>query len=463
MFRSVRVRLTFWYVLVFGLLLVGFSVFVYLAISHTIYSRLDQSLGNGAKTATHLFRTEIAENEGDATAAAAETLNELALGDARVAIFQETRLLATNFPGGRTAPIPDSIFKAAEYASQPALTTVDGFGEEGARLAVLRVERDGVEYFVALAQPLHETVEHLESLARVFYLAVPATLLLAGVGGLLLVRKSLAPVASISAQAASIGANNLSQRLEVANPVDELGRLAVVLNDLLARLDQSFDNMRRFTADASHELRTPLSIIRGEAEVALSQDRSAEEYREALAIIHDEARRLSFMVDDMLALARADAGQRPLRVEEFYLNDLIHESVRAAQVLALRKGVALRAESSRDLLFHGDEHMLSRMIRNLLDNAIKYTPSGGVVSITLSAEDSAAKIIVSDTGIGIPAEAAGHIFERFYRVSKSRSRQEGGSGLGLSIAKWVAESHRGRVDLCSEPGRGSTFTVTLPL
>ena len=462
MFNSVHVRMTLWYVLVFGLLLACFSVFVYAAISRATYSRLDQSLTNSTETTANLLRSEMDENEGDVTAAAAETQKLLSLGDARMALFQGGHALTANDSSGWVINVPESAFRAAEAAGGPTLSTVDGFDEEGARLAVLRVSTGEADYFLALAQPLHNTVEELEALGRILYLAIPGALLVAGVGGLLLARKSLAPVAAMTEQAASISARNLHERLEVTNSRDELGRLATVLNNLLSRLDRSFESLRQFTADASHELRTPLSIIRGEAEVALSQNRDEAEYRESLAIVQDEARRLSRMVDDMLALARADDGQQRLNVEEFYLNDLVEECARSSQVLALAKGISLTVDPATDITFRGDESLLRRMIVNLLDNAIKYTPSGGHVSVKVTSKDGGVEITVADTGIGIPAEATTRIFERFYRADRARSRSDGGSGLGLSIAKWVAEVHNGSIDLDSRPGGGSTFTVSLP-
>jgi heavy metal sensor kinase len=286
---------------------------------------------------------------------------------------------------------------------------------------------------------------------------------LAGLAGYLLARKSLAPIAAMTSQAERISAESLHERLPLKNENDELGRLARVFNDLLARIESSFDGMRRFTTDASHELRTPLAIIRGEADVALSQERAPDDYREALAIIQDEARYLSRIVEDMLALARADAGQRQVKREEFYLNDLVEECARSARALALNKNITLNFERSDDISFRGDEGLLRRMILNLLDNAIKYTPESGRVSISLWRDDGRVKFRVTDTGIGISAEAVERVFERFYRVDKARSRAEGGSGLGLPIVKWIAEAHHGSVSLESEPERGSSFTVTLPI
>jgi len=238
--------------------------------------------------------------------------------------------------------------------------------------------------------------------------------------------------------------------------------LSSSFNELLSRLDQSFDHMRRFVADASHELRTPISIIRGEADVALAHERGAAEYKQALALVLDESRRLSRLVDDLLNLARADAGRVKLRVEEFYLNDLLAECCRSAQTLAGPRGIALQCSPHDDLAFRGDEELVRRMVMNLIDNAIRYTPAGGNVTVSLDSRGGDIAIRVADTGTGIAPGIVPHVFERFYRGDKARSRQDGGFGLGLAIVKWVAESHNGKVDLSSTPGAGSTFTVTLP-
>ncbi len=463
MFNSVHVRMTMWYVLVFGLLLGGFSIYVYTAISRAAYSRLDQALTISAETAANLLRSEMEENDGDLSEAAAETQKLLSFGDVHMAVFDGGRSLTKSYPNENVVSVPEAAFRAAETASGPVLSTVAGLGAEGARLAVLRVRTRDADYFLALAQPLHNTAEELEALGRIFYVAIPGALLVAGVGGLLLARKSLAPVAAMTEQTESIGARNLHERLKVTNPRNELGRLATVLNSLLSRLDHSFESLRQFTADASHELRTPLAIIRGEAEVALSQKRDESEYRESLAIVEDEARRLSRMVDDMLALARADYGQQGLKVEEFYLNDLLEDCAKSSQVLALTKAVTLTLNPTADITVLGDESLIRRMILNLLDNAIKYTPIGGRVAVKLTRKDGTVEIAVADTGIGIPAVDKDRIFERFFRADRARSRSDGGSGLGLSIAKWVAEAHFGSIDVVSRPGAGSTFTVSLPL
>jgi len=297
---------------------------------------------------------------------------------------------------------------------------------------------------------------------RAIFISLPLMLALAGIGGYALSTRSLAPLAWMADQARRITGSNLDTRLDIPNPAEELAVLVLAFNELLSRLDQTFESMRRFVADASHELRTPISVIRGEADVALSQDRSSAEYQQSMAIVLDESRRLSRLVDDLLNLARADAGHVKLQFRDFYLNDLLADCCRAAQTLAAARKIAIECRPTADLQFRGDEELLRRLVMNLLDNAIRYTPAGGKVDVALETGGDQVRIRVSDTGAGIPEEAAPHIFERFYRADKARSRQEGGFGLGLAIVKWIAESHNGAVELTSRNGGGSAFTVTLP-
>ena len=233
-------------------------------------------------------------------------------------------------------------------------------------------------------------------------------------------------------------------------------------NELLSRLDQSFDTMRRFVADASHELRTPISVIRGEADVALSQERDPAEYRESLTVVLDESRRLSRLVDDLLNLARADAGHVQLQRHDFYLNELLAECCRSVNGLAAARGLTLECLPGNDLQFTGDEQLLRRLLINLLDNAIRYTPPGGKVTAALEDRATSVQLRVSDTGIGIAPADAARVFERFYRAGEARYRQDGGFGLGLAIVRWIAESHHGTVECASQVGQGSVFTVNLP-
>ncbi|HEX2490165.1 MAG TPA: heavy metal sensor histidine kinase [Blastocatellia bacterium] len=471
MLDSVRSRLTLLYVLIFGALLGVFSLSLYTLIHKDARDRFDGSLTKAARTVANLFHHEMIENGYVESVATAHAIREYQQPNLFLAIFRDDRLLdANHFHIGEStsvdkhpAAMATKDFLAQAIARRdPILTTIpDSPGGEW-RVVAYAPGGESAEYVIVVAESRRDLIDQMRSLRKIFLLSLPAMLLIAGGAGYLLARKSLAPIAEMTAQAERISAENLHEGLPIKTKNAELGRLALVFNDRLARIKSSFDGMRQFTADASHELRTPLAIIRGEADVALSQDREPDEYRETLAIIQDEARLLSGIVEDMLALARADAGKRRLRQEEFYFNDLIEECVHSARALASNKNLSLNFESSDDTAFRGDEDLLRRMVVNLLDNAIKYTPDGGSISVKLWREDGRIKLCVTDNGIGIPAEAAARVFERFYRVDKARSRAEGGSGLGLPIVKWIAEAHHGSVSLESAPERGSSFTVSLP-
>ena len=469
MLNSVRIRLTFWYVLIFAVLLTAFSFLLYELLARELHQHLDQSVISDARTAVAGFQGQMLENQNDAIVATSHTLLEFRPHNTYLAVRTFERQLGAHYYDEMSMPTVEPVLQevvATEWLQEaqtkqaPVLQTVKGFGIAGGRLAVTPIPDS--DFFIVVAQSQAEMQQHLAVMRRIFYLSLPLMLLIAGVAGFVLARKSLSPVTAMTEQVETIHANNLHERLQVSNSHDELGRLANVFNALLARVNRSFASLREFTADASHELRTPLAIIRGEADVALSQPRTSMEYQETLAIVRDEARRLSRIVDDMLALARADAGGQQLNREELYLNDLVEECCRSVQTLAAHKNISVYCEALPDIEFCGDEELLRRMILNLLDNAIKYTPRGGRVRVALDETPSHIQFRVIDNGIGIPAEAAAHVFDRFYRVDKARSRAEGGSGLGLPIVKWVAEAHQGTVRLQSHPGQGSEFVVELP-
>ena len=292
--------------------------------------------------------------------------------------------------------------------------------------------------------------------------AGPLAMALAGGLSYLLARKALAPVEQLRSQTQDVTAERLDRRLPVANPHDELGRLAKTINAMIGRLERSFAEVRRFTADASHELRTPLAAIRTEAEVALRSPLSLEDHQQLLMSILEECGRLTQLTDQLLALAREDVGlARPARVP-LDLAALVDETVETMRPLAESKGITLRVEPGGYVPLSGDGVRLRQVFFSLLDNAIKYTPAGGSVEAGAALRGRAVVAIVRDTGIGIPPEHLPHVFDRFYRVDKARSRSEGGTGLGLSIAKSIVEGHGGRIELESEPGRGTVCTVTLP-
>ena len=451
-FKSFRLQLTAWYVLFFSVLLVGFSGFLYFLLARGLNARVDAGLASAAETAATLLIEELDESAGNSRIAAREIVRELASPETFRAVYEDGELLNASEP-----------LRNIRLPLTPGTHALQNFGSAGAHSTARVCRWKAREFTVVVVAPLDTVDGQMAALRRVLYIALPAAILIAALGGFLLASKSIAPVVSISEQAEAITDKNLHTRLAAPGARLEFARLAAVFNQLLSRLDRSFERMRDFMADASHELRTPLSIIRGEADVALAHNRQPAEYREALAIIQDEARRLTTLVEDLLNLSRADAGHQPLQVEELYLNDLLEECCRSAQVQARQKGVHLAAPPVPDIGFRGDPALLRRLIANLLDNAIRYTPEGGQVQACLAADRSHAVLTVGDTGVGIPPESIDHIFERFYRVDKARSRADGGFGLGLSIVKWIVDAHHGEVRVESRPGEGTTFTVRLPL
>jgi heavy metal sensor kinase len=292
-------------------------------------------------------------------------------------------------------------------------------------------------------------------------------LLIAAAGGFFLASRSLSPVAAMSERAAEISSTNLNQRLPVGNRRDELSALAGVVNRLLERLEQAFAQQRRFMADASHELRTPVAVLRTEADVTLSRpNRTEAEYRESVAVMRDSARRLGRIVDDLFLLARADAGHLPLRRGPIYLEEVVDDAARAVRAIAQEHGVRIAVAPVEDAPFSGDADLLGRLMLNLLDNAIKHSPEGGTVTLSLVRVGHEYRIGVVDEGPGIPAEAQAQIFERFFRVDRARSRagatETSGAGLGLAIARWIAEAHGGRLELVRSTAAGTHFQLVLP-
>ena len=470
-----RSRLTLWYTGVLALVLVVFAAAAYAYLARAVRARANQSLADATRSLASNFAAEFEEDQtGDS--AAREVARDFQFADRQAFIFDEQGREAASSAApvdgrGRdrwpdAAALSQSLARLVEAArsSGQAYSTMH-FREGGVRAYAERASSHGRTFFIVIAQSRHEQEEELARVRRAFYVTVPVALLLASLGGYFLARKSLAPVVAMGERAARINAANLSERLPVGNERSELGRLARTFNDLLARLDISFEQQRRFMADASHELRTPVAIVCGESEVALSQAaRSSEEYRESLTILHDEGRRLTRIVEDLFTLARADAGQYDLARDNFYLDETVAECARAVRSLAAQHKVTLLHEQTcGEILLRGDEALVRRMILNLLDNAIKYTPARGEVRVELARESSVYAIRITDTGGGIPSEARPHIFERFYRANRARTRNGGGgAGLGLSIASWIAEAHGGRVTLERTDETGSTFLVSLP-
>jgi heavy metal sensor kinase len=465
-FDSVRVRLTLWYVGVLSLILVTFSLAVYIMIERTLYQSLDAELGS----TLHLLSNLLASQGDLKPATTIKVFQKLHPTNQAIAIFDPRgNLMAEQVAaGGIHVRLPQSMTGAQRTPLFYSLPEVNSESDDSCRGVVghVRAPSATTVYTVVVNQSLEPTSDQLDLLQDVLFVTVPSALALAGLGGWFLARRSLQPVVAMSAQARRIGAENLNERLPIANPRDELGTLAAAFNALLARLGHSFSRQRQFMADASHELRTPLSAIRTASAVTLQQeDRSQSEYREALSIVEQESRRLSRIVDDMFVLARADA--RPsLQMTELFLDRVLAATVRAARSLAIHKNLRLESDVRSPAPYRGDQDLLQQMLWNLLDNAIKYTPSGGAIRVALASADAAYVITVTDTGTGIPADVQPHIFERFYRAQHAHPHADTfrgrGAGLGLPIARWIAEAHRGRLELRHSDETGSIFAVSLP-
>ena len=316
-----------------------------------------------------------------------------------------------------------------------------------------------------LVQPVTVGERSLARFGRMLMLVIPLALVLASLGGYWLSGRALAPVTQITADARRINATNLSARLAVPPAHDELRELSETLNAMLGRIDQSISQLRQFTADASHELRAPLALIHTAAEFSLLRERPREELVEALEKILRESRHTASLVDSLLLLARADSGEEGQQPRmSINLSALCQDAADRAVELASAKGISVSNDlGPTSIVVDGDETALRRLLLILVDNAIKYTPAGGSVSIQLAPEENAALIRITDTGIGIAPADLPYVFDRFWRADKVRPRATGGTGLGLAIARWIVNRHGGVIVVSSEVGRGSAFTVTLPL
>jgi heavy metal sensor kinase len=355
---------------------------------------------------------------------------------------------------------------AAQRAGEGLQTfeTVDGLGPYPVRVLTQPVREAGrTTSLIQVGMSLESVAVTRQRFLLVMATVLPLALLCAGGGGWLLARRALRPVDRMTEAARRISAEHLNERLETTGSDDELDRLAATLNEMLGRLDAAFRQVRQFSADASHELQTPLTILRGELEVALRAPRSPDEYQRVLASALEESDRIARLVEGLLLLSRADAGVLRMDRQPVDLGKLMAEVSESVQVLAEAHGVAIECKSVGPITVQGDRAHLRRLLLNLIDNGIKYTPAGGRVTLTLQGDGEWAALRVADTGIGLTREELEQIFQRFYRAPAAVDRGSDGSGLGLCIARSIAEAHGGRIHVESMPRQGSVFTVLLPL
>jgi len=451
---SLRARLTVWYSCALLVVLSVFAVLVLWQQGRIGIRRVDRELADIAATLANVLQDELTEMP-NAAAAAAEVQRTMAVPNRALAILDARgQPLAAGWNGlslPGEPPLP---------SDGPRIWTVET--KQGAWRVQTRPETLRQDQFLlVVAAPLADVYRERREAAEAMWIGIPIVLIVAAAGGLWLASVGLRPIAAMAARAAALAPVGMDD-LGESDRRDELGVLARAFNGLVARLRETLTTQRRFMADASHELRTPVSVIQSASDVMLSREgRGEAEYREALGITGAQARRLGRLVEDMLVLARADAGGYPLRRVSVYLDEVVGECRRTVEVLARARGVRVDTSAPADVPFYGDEDLLRRMILNLLQNAVQHTRAGGAVRVEVAPNGRRIAVRVSDEGVGIAAADRARIFDRF--VQLDAARRGDGAGLGLPIARWIAEAHGGTLDLETSGSSGSTFRVELPL
>ncbi len=458
---SIGVRLTLWYLAIFAAAECLFSVGMWLALRQDLYGIANDALTAQVDDLTHLLKAQKEKNR--TVAKLQEEVSEAYLlehsGDFLQVfdqdgnwIFQARSLQQHQLTPLAPAAVKSRLFENVTLSDKPY------------RFITQRIDVNGRAYTVQSGIPIKEMLATLSRFRRYLLMLAPLALLAAAAGGYWLSRRALAPVDALTRTARNISGSNFSDRLETLTTGDELQRLSETLNEMLARIEGAFRRVTQFTADASHELRTPISLMRTEAEIALRKSRAGEEYREALRHILLESERTSSLIEELLALARADSGRENLHLASVNVSSVVAQMANEWRPLVETRNLQLiEAVPARAVSVLADEKSLRRLLTVLLDNAVKYTPAPGTIELRLAPQDGKALISVRDSGIGITNDDQPRIFERFYRADKAKSRELGGAGIGLSIAEWIVQQHRGSIKVHSSVGVGSTFFVELPL
>jgi len=465
-----RLRLTLWYAAVFTLVLGLAAVGGYSFLTRELSANFDDSLVETASSYHDGLARAARQQPGrPADEMAAGVVENFRFGDRRLFLYEAERgRVAASEPsldpnGESVQPLVALL--ASNPASEGMFTTIDNASGGSTRALTQPLRLQGRSFVLIITRSLDAQERYVAQALRTLLIGLPLIVLIACTTGYLLAIRTLSPISRMASQAAAISAESLYDRVEATENGDELARLASVLNNLLERLEGSFRQQRAFMADASHELRTPVSIIRGEADVVLSRvKRDEAEYRASLAIIADESKRLSRIVENLFLIARADSGSYPLSSTEFSLEETLIDSVRNARALVKGQRFEADIDASREYPMRGDEGLIRQLVMNLIDNALKFTPEGKLVHISLKDHESHYSIRVRDEGKGIAVDSQARIFERFFRVDRKRydASVAGGAGLGLPISRWIAQAHGGSLELLSSDEHGSIFEVTLP-
>jgi heavy metal sensor kinase len=458
-----RVRLTLWYGTALAAILVVFGGVLYAMLAHGLRDQVDRSLDEAASVAVRALEQHRVGPFLPFEDLAVE-FPELAVLDKSFQIFSPAGKVTIQSPnlGRLDIPLSRTALEAAlsGRATFESARFLDG---SSFRLLSVPIILDGaLVNIIQVGTSLRSVEEMLHRLLLVLLVSLPAALVVALGGGWFLAGRALRPVEAITQAARRIAAGDLTQRLTVAHSPDEIGRLAATFNNMIARLEASFRQVRQFSADASHELRTPLTVMKGETELALRRARPAEDYKLVMESTLEEIDRMAQIVDELLFLSRADLGEVRIESQPVRLDALVEDIQRQAVVLGQEQEIQVMVGSVALVQVQGDELRLRELLLNLVDNAVKYSRPGGKVEIALARDAGMARLSVTDQGIGISVEAQTRIFDRFYRTDDARAHAKKGTGLGLSICKWIVEAHHGRIEVQSKAGEGSRFTVILP-
>lgn len=456
--HSVRLRLTFWYVILLAVVLAAFSAGVYMVMRHQLNNNLDDSIENYSMALFDAIQYE----EGQPTLPGDIPWGDPHEGEHYVRVFDVSGSLTfdDSAPAGDVPVDVQAVNSALAGMSETRHVEVDG---ESMRVRTWPIRQDGeISGVLEVGLSSDDVSETLGSLLLIMGIAYMVTLVTASLGGVFLAGRALSPIDKLTRMARRITAEDLGQRLNLQLPDDEVGRLASTFDEMIARLDDAFRRQQHFTADASHEIRTPLTVMKGQIDVALQREREPEAYRQVLQAVNEQVDRLIRLAGGLLTLTRADAGQISMKLETLGIADAVAGAVEQVTPIATQRDVQLNLNPGPAVTLQADEDLLLQLLLNLLDNAIKYTPSGGQVTVGWRLNGAQIELWVRDTGIGISAEHIPHLFDRFYRVDKARGRAKGGAGLGLAISWWIVEAHGGSISVESTEGKGSTFTVRLP-
>ena len=453
---SIRWRLTLWYAAALGVILTGFCVVLLVLTRQQLLARTDAALREEVHELALEVRLAKTSEEFEEHVRARFFQHDIY--DFLVSDEHATLLFVSS---GLTAAQAAALVPR-DFQDTLLFVTRNLTGDTVYRTASTAVEGPRGRVAVQAVTPLNPLYDEMQTLQLMMVILLPLGIALALCGGYFLAGRALAPVEQMVQVAAAITISDLDRRIEVTNPHDELGHLATTLNSLIARLERAVDEIQRFTADASHELRTPLAVLRSEAESALRKIRTPEEYERTLTVVVEEATRLGRLADQLLSLSRHDAGLTECRQEAVRVDALLLDVVEQLRPLAAGRGVVLEEDTVEPCELLGDDVRLSQAFFNVVENAIKYTPEEGAVHVQCRVQDWSTVVVVRDTGIGIPREHLGRVFDRFYRVDSSRQTLTGGAGLGLAISRTAILAHQGEIEIHSEPGVGTTVTIRLP-